>query len=278
MRDTPPPIRTLVVDDEPLARRGIRRLLAADPEIAVVGDCGDGREAVRLVRELAPELLFLDVQMPEMDGFAVLEALGPTATPAIVFVTAYDQFAVRAFDVHAVDYLLKPFDDERFERALQRAKAHVRRGEIDALGRRLAALLETTRGAPAAGRGEAAGADAPAVRPGREPLTHLLIRVGARTVPLRVDDADWVEAADYYVRFHVGARRYLHRETMASLERRLDPARWVRVHRSAIVNVARVRELSGAARGEVVVLHDGTRLPISRGRRAALAAALQRAR
>jgi two-component system LytT family response regulator len=251
---THPPLRVVVVDDEPLARTGMRDLLARDPELEVVAQCADGREAVRAIGALRPDLVLLDVQMPEMDGFEVLREIGAERMPLVVFVTAYDRFALRAFDVAAVDYLLKPFDDERFLRAIQRAKHAVRNAEVGELGRRLAGLLE---------RG---GAEPPPSPPAAY-ASRLMVKNTGRTVFVRVEEVDWIEADDYYAKLHVGERTHLLRESMASLESRLDPLRFFRVHRSAIVNLDRVREVQFLFRGEhVVILHDGTRLKLTRSR------------
>ncbi|HEU4885023.1 MAG TPA: LytTR family DNA-binding domain-containing protein [Longimicrobium sp.] len=251
---THPPLRVVVVDDEPLARTGMRDLLARDPELEVVAQCADGREAVRAIGALRPDLVLLDVQMPEMDGFEVLREIGAERMPLVVFVTAYDRFALRAFDVAAVDYLLKPFDDERFLRAMQRAKHAVRNAEVGELGRRLAGLLERGGAEPAR--------EAPAAYASR-----LMVKNTGRTVFVRVEEVDWIEADDYYAKLHVGDKTHLLRESMGSLEARLDPLRFFRVHRSAIVNLDRVREVQFLFRGEhVVILHDGTRLKLTRTR------------
>lgn len=250
-----PRLRVLVVDDEPPAREILRCLLDADPEVEVAGECADGQEAVAAVRRLRPDVVFLDVQMPGLDGLGVVEALAPDELPLVVFVTAYDAYAVKAFEVHALDYLLKPFDDERFGEALARVKDTLRRRQVDAATRRLVALLDG-RGAPA-GAAEATDADGPPQR--------LLVRSGGRVVYLKPEEIDWIEAADYYVRLHAGGRRHLLRESLAALEERLDARRFARVHRSAIVNLERVRELHpGVGGGAVLVLEDGTRLPVSR--------------
>jgi two-component system LytT family response regulator len=249
------PLRVVVVDDEPLARQGMSSLLARDPDVAVVAECADGREAVDAIGALHPDLVLLDVQMPEMDGFEVLRALDPERMPAVVFVTAFDRFALRAFDVAAVDYLLKPFDDDRFARAMERAKTAVRGAEAGELGRRMMRLLES---APAAA-GPAPRASGWA--------TRLLVKATGRTVFVRTEEVDWIEADDYYAKLHVAGKSHLMRETMASLEARLDPQRFFRVHRSAIVNLDRVREVQFLFRGEhVVILHDGTKLKLTRGR------------
>jgi two-component system LytT family response regulator len=258
---TAAPLSVLVVDDEPLARSGVRALLERDPELRVVGEAADGREAVDAIAVARPDLVFLDVQMPEMDGFAVIREVGPERMPAVVFVTAFDRFALRAFDVAAVDYLLKPFDDERFALAVERAKRSLRGGDAGGLSRLVDLLEARTAAEP--------GTPAPPY------ASRLMVKSASRTVFLRVEEIDWIEADDYYAKLHVGPRSHLLRETMASLEQRLDPERFFRVHRSAIVNLDRVREMQPLFRGEhVLILHDGTRLKLSRGRLDRLEAAL----
>ena len=249
-------IRTLVVDDEPAARAAIRALLGDDPEIHLVGECADGRTALDAIRTETPDLLFLDVQMPEMDGFTLLGRLDSVELPVVVFVTAYDQYALRAFEVHALDYLLKPFDDERFRRAVAHAKQQVRQGKLGALSERLDALLDGV---------------------ARQYLKRLAIKAGGRVTILGVKDIDWIEAEGDYVKIHAGRAWHLLRETMKHLEAQFDPARFVRIHRSTIVNVERIKELQPYFRGEyVVVLHDGTSLKLSRGYKEHLEAALGR--
>lgn len=251
-------IRTLIVDDEPLARQNIRLLLAGDAEVEIVGEAGDGAAALRAIRKLAPDLVFLDVQMPEMSGFDVLEQLGASELPAVVFVTAFDHYALRAFEVHALDYLLKPFDDARFEKALRQAKTQIGQREISQLSQRLLALLEE-RGAETR---------APSRKGAQAYMTRLLVKTSGRVFFLKADEIDWVEAADYYVKLHVGRKSHLLRETMAELESKLDPEKFVRIHRSSIVNLDRVREMHPLFGGEyAVVLHDGTELKLSRARR-----------
>jgi two-component system, LytTR family, response regulator len=252
------PLRVVVVDDEPLARSGMCGLLARDPELTLVAQCADGAEAVAAIAGLKPDLVLLDVQMPEMDGFEVLREIGPARMPVVVFVTAFDRFALRAFDVAAVDYLLKPFDDERFDLAIARAKHAVRNAEAGELGRRLMRLVER-QGEPAP------PADAPAEA--TRHASRLVVKSAGRTVFVRVEDVDWIEADDYYAKLHVGEKTHLLRETMGSLEARLEPTRFFRVHRSAIVNLDRVREVQFLFGGEhVVILHDGTKLKLSRSR------------
>jgi two-component system, LytTR family, response regulator len=253
------PIRTFIVDDEPLAREGIRLLLRGDPEIEVIGEAGAGREAVAQIQHLRPDLVFLDVQMPEMNGFQILGALAPTLVPAVIFVTAYDRYALQAFEVHALDYLLKPFDDERFADAVGRAKSHLQLARAWDLRQQLLSLLADVTPAPQ---------DSKPAEPER-----LAIKDGCRVVFLRFDEIDWIEAADYYVQIHAGSKSYLHRETMASLERRLDAGLFVRIHRSAIVNRRRIRELrNGRQREAVVVLEGGQAIKVSRSQQAKLAA------
>lgn len=265
-----PPIRVLVVDDEPLARSGVRELLERDPELDVIGEAASGEEAVTAIAELAPDLVMLDVQMPGLTGFDVIRQIGPGSMPAVVFVTAYDQFAVRAFEVNAVDYLLKPFDDERFAQTLARAKKVVRQSHAGELSRRLVELLDST--APSAPQRAAATSE----RQSGQFADRLVVKSGGRVVFLRMEELDWIEAADYYVKLHASGKTHLLRETMTSLEQRLDPRRFFRVHRSAIVNLDRIRELQPYFRGEhVLILQDGTKLKLSRARRERLEAVLQ---
>jgi len=240
-------IRALIVDDEPLARERLRTLLEADPDVEIAGECSSGRAAVAAIEKHAPDLVFLDVQMPHLDGFGVLEAIGPERMPATIFVTAYDQYALRAFEVQALDYLLKPFDRERFHKALRRAKELVRGPAGTELSRRLLALLED-------------------LRPDPKRLQRLVLKSAGRVFFLRTDEIEWIEAAGNYLRLHVGADSHLLRETMNELETRLDPSRFIRVHRSAIVNLERIKELHPWFRGEyVIVLRTGARLTLSRG-------------
>ena len=225
-------IKVLVVDDEPLARRNLTVLLGADPDIGTVVECGSGREAVDAIRQSRPDLLFLDVQMPELDGFDVVEMLGSDVPTALVFVTAYDEYALRAFEAGALDYLLKPFDDQRFRRALLRAKE--KHAYYDA--QRLPAQRE-----------------------------RLLIKRGGRAVFLDVRDIEWIEAADYYACLHVGEESHLIRRTLQQLERDLGAERFCRIHRSVIVSLERVRGLEIQSDGEYeVALTSGVRLRLSR--------------
>lgn len=248
---TEPVLRVLVVDDEPLGRERLRTLLADDPGVEIVGECADGRSAVEAVRDLAPDLVFLDVQMPLLDGFEVVGAVGADSMPPVIFVTAYDEYAIKAFEVHALDYLLKPFDRARFDRALERAKEHLaRRGEDGALAGQLRALLDEVR----SGRDAAAEGD------------RLLIRSRGRITIVPTRELDWIEAAGNYARLHAGEETHLMRETMTALADRLPATEFVRVSRSAIVRVDRIRELKRRSHGEyTIVLRDGTKVKSSRG-------------
>jgi two-component system, LytTR family, response regulator len=236
-------LRVLIVDDEAVARRRGRRLLQGEPDVQVVGECGDGRGAIDEIVRRRPDLVLLDVQMPELDGFEVVQRVPASALPAVIFVTAFDRYALRAFDVHAIDYLLKPFTRERFRLALDRARDRIHRRSHDA---GMAALVEQLRARP-------------------RYLSRLSVRSRGRVILLPVDAIDWVEAADNYVTLHAGGRQHLLRETLATLERRLNPDRFVRIHRSTLVQIDRILELHPASHGDVEVrLRDGTRLALSR--------------
>jgi two-component system, LytTR family, response regulator len=242
-------IRAVIVDDEPLARRRIRSLLEEAEDVEVLAECANGREAIRAIGESPPDLLFLDIQMPELDGFDVLQAIGVGHAPVVIFVTAYDQFALRAFEAHALDYLLKPFDDERFEAALERARERIRQQQGGDLDRRLRAFLEEVRG-------------------DRGYLQRLVVPSGHRSVFIRMEEIDWIEAERNYIRLHVGGRAYLLRENMSRIESALDPAKFCRIHRSTIVNIDRIQAVESLFRGEyLVVLHDGTKLTSGRSYR-----------
>ena len=237
-------VRALIVDDEPLARRRLRLLLQDEPDVAIVGECEDGPSAVAMVREAAPDLLFLDVQMPGMDGFDVIAELEPSACPAIVFVTAYDRYAIKAFDAHAIDYLLKPFTRARLRRALDRVASQLR--DDGALARRVAALVASLQAS--------------------RTLTRFVVKDGGRVYFVRADAVDWIEAVGHYVCLHAGGGSHVIRETLTHLEARLDGERFVRVHRSAIVNLDRVKELRPTFHGEYeITLVSGTTITSSRG-------------
>jgi two-component system LytT family response regulator len=249
-------IRAMIVDDEPLARRRIRSLLAEAGDVEVAAECANGKEAIQAIEASPPDLLFLDIQMPELDGFDVLQAVGVGHVPVVIFVTAYDQFAVRAFEAHALDYLLKPFDDERFEAALQRARTQIRQRQGGDLDRRLRALLAEA-------------------RRDRGYLQRLAVPTGQRSVLIRTEQIDWIEAERNYIRLHVGGRTHLLRENLSRIESALDPTVFCRIHRSTIVNINRIQAVEAPLRGEsLVVLHDGTKLTSGRSYRANLRAVM----
>lgn len=260
------PLRVVIADDEPPARARIAELLEGREDVEVVAETENGRQTVATIRELEPDLVFLDVQMPGMSGLEVVEALDREEIPAIVFVTAFDAYAVRAFEMHAVDYLLKPFDGPRFEESLRRARARVvDRRHLDEFVRRLAGLLESVV-TPARPVGEAEGG----------PIDRLVVRDGDRSVLVPVDRVDWIEAAGHCVAVHLGAETRLVDDTLTRLERRLDD-RFVRIHRSTIVNLDRVAEFQRLFHGDfAVVLRDGTELKLSRTYRGSVEARLGR--
>lgn len=233
-----PRFKALIVDDERLSRQRIRRLLALEPECELIGECADGVEAVRVLESERPDIVFLDVQMPEMDGFEVVRALDQTH-PLIIFTSAYDEYALRAFEVQAFDYLLKPFDRRRFRESVQRARTRLEERST-----------------------------VPERRPVVKTADRVAVRSNGRVVFLKVNEIDWVEASDNYVCLHVGKETHVVRETMNELEKRLDPALFIRVHRSAIVNLDRVKELQPWFRGDYrVVLSDGTELTLTKTHR-----------
>jgi two-component system LytT family response regulator len=246
----PRTIRALIADDEPLARERMRSLLGAEQDIEIVGEARDGVETVEAILSQSPDLVFLDVHMPKLDGFEVIQTVGPDRMPAVVFVTAYDQHALRAFEVQALDYLLKPFDGERFQGALKRVRRQIDTRETGDIGQRLLALVRDLRPA------------------GQSRTDRLVVKSGGRLYFLRADEIDWIEAAGNYVRLHVGAEGHLLRETMNSIESRLNPEIFFRIHRSHIVNIERIKELQPWFNGEyVVILRNGARLTLSRGYR-----------
>ncbi len=242
-------IRTVIVDDEPLARERLRGLLEAEPDIEVMAEFGDGAEAILACQEKHPDLVFLDLQMPKMDGFSVVKTLG-TDPPTFVFVTAYDQFAVRAFDANALDFLVKPFGRERFQQALDRARQRIAQVKKQDLNTQLLHVIEGLK----TGR--------------RQYLERLVIKSGGRILFLKVEEVDWIEAAGNYVRINTKGESHLLRETMNSIEGKLDPTRFIRIHRSRIANVEKMKEVQPWFHGDyVVVLHDGTQLTWSAGYR-----------
>jgi len=245
-------VRVLIADDEPLARERIRTLLQDEPGLEIMPECSNGTEALTAIRRLAPDLVFLDVQMPELSGFEVLELVDAAKMPVIVFVTAYDHYALKAFEACALDYLLKPFDRERFSRTLARARAELDRRESGRVNQHVLKLLHE-------------------IHRGTKHLEKLIVRDRGRVIFLRSDEIDWIEAAGNYVRLHRGKEQFLYRETMANLESKLNPQRFVRVHRSTIVNIERIKELLPWFRGDyTIVLCDDQKLTLSRNYRGRL--------
>ena len=239
-------IRALVVDDEELARERVRDMLHGDPEIELIGECANGREAIEALKKKSPDLVFLDVQMPGKNGLDILNSLAPERMPAVIFVTAYDQYAVRAFEVHAVDYLLKPFDQARFQKALERAKTHILSDQRGQIGQRIMSALERIKTKP-------------------EYLERLVVKTNGRVFFVKTSEIDWLEAEGNYVRLHSGKESYLLRETITSLESQLDPKVFMRVHRSAIVNINQIQELQPWFHGEYrVMLNGGIQLTLTR--------------
>jgi two-component system LytT family response regulator len=243
-------IRTLIVDDEPLARERIKRFLADERDLELVGECAEGSEAVAAIKNLKPDLVFLDIQIPELDGFGVLKAVGIAEMPAVIFVTAYDRYALQAFDVNALDYLLKPYNHERFRKAVERARAQLSNGAKGELGERLLSLLENFKAEPA------------------RHLERLMIKSSGRVFFLRTEELDWIEAEGNYLRLHAGKESHLLRETMNRLASKLDPDKFLRIHRSTLVNIERIKELQPLFSGDyVVILRDGKQLTLSRSYR-----------
>lgn len=241
----------MIVDDEPWARTRIATLLSSEPDFEIVRMCENADEAIEAITTLAPNVVFLDVQMPVVDGFAVIDAIGAEAMPTVVFATAYERYALKAFDAQALDYLLKPFDEDRFHKCLERIRKEVR---SPAPATALLRLMDS-------------------LRSERKFLQRVVVTSAGRVTFLKAQDIDWLEASGNYVTFHVGRETYLLRETLSSLERKLDPNQFARLHRSAIVNVDRIRELAPWSRGEqAVILRDGTQLTIGRAFRSRLMA------
>jgi len=239
-------IRALIIDDEPLARRGLLRLLKNDPEVELVAECGDGKSAVATILSKKPDLVFLDIQMPEMDGLDVVRTVGISSMPVTIFVTAYDQYALRAFEVNAIDYLLKPVAQERFTDALARAKRRIAEKSQCDLNQNIKAMLEQ-------------------LRRGNEYLEHLSVSQNGRIVLVRTKEIDWIEAHGNYARLHVGVRTHEIRETLNALERKLDPREFLRIHRSTIVNVRAIKEMQPWFHGyHLVLLQNGQALRMSR--------------
>jgi two-component system, LytTR family, response regulator len=279
------PVRVLIVDDEPIARRRMRRLLRLEDDVDVIDDVGSGREAIEAIQRDRPDLVLLDVQMPDVDGFGVVDALGVDHMPPTIFVTAFNEYAVRAFDVHAIDYLLKPFDTDRFRAAFVRARVHLEQRSSAEQGRKIRALLEqvlgeggatavSDRAASAVG---AANGGTSAPPPRHRFVDRLMVKHDGRVYFVKATDVDWFEASGNYVRIHTGKVSHLIRETMQRVESQLDPSMFVRIHRAVIVNVDRIRELQPWFAGDyVVILRDGRQLKLSRTYREHLHTRMQR--
>lgn len=271
-------IRALIVDDESLAREALLVMLNGDPEMEVVAECRNGKEAVTAIREQSPDVVFLDIQMPEMDGFQVVEEVGATRMPVTVFVTAYDKHALRAFEAHALDYVLKPFDHDRFDAVLRRAKTSVRQRRLGEISESLFAVLQDMNlktGESPAGTDE--------IKPDRsthkEPLERVVIKSGGRIYFLKVEEIDWVEGAGDYLSLHSGSQTHLIRETMGNFHAKLDPQKFLRIHRSTIVNVERIKDIRALYKGEyLITLTSGIGLKASRGYRHELQQLLDEAR
>lgn len=240
-------IKALIADDEALARKFIRRLLKHDPDVEIVTECSNGKEAAAMIRQEKPDLVFLDVQMPEMDGFAVLDAVGPDHLPEIIFTTAYESYAIRAFELHALDYLLKPFDQVRFKAAMKHAKERLHSQPGEEEGRlQIGTLLES-------------------VKAQQQHLERILIKADGRITFLNTREIDWLEADDKYVHLHTARGTRMVRQTLGAMEEQLDPARFARIHRSTIVNIERIKELQPLFNGEYsLLLENGTKLTLSR--------------
>ncbi len=242
-------VRAIIVDDEPPGRQKIREMLKNEPDVELVAECTNGPEAVDAIRAKSPNLVFLDIQMPGLDGFGMLEALGNNHVPVVIFVSTYDQYALQAFEVHALDYLLKPFDKQRFQHSLRQAKTQIEKEKQGNFHQRLLSLLE--------GLGAA-----------RKHANRLVVRSWGRVFFLKTDEIDWIEAAGNYVRLHVGTDTHLFRETMRAIQKKLDPNQFIRIHRSTFVNIEKIKELQPWFHGEyVVILRDGTQLTMSRSYR-----------
>lgn len=239
-------IRTLVVDDEALGRKRLRKLLESETEYELIGECCDGQEAVAAINTFTPDLLFLDVQMPELNGFEVLTQIDRARLPVIIFVTAYDQYALKAFEAQAIDYLLKPFDDERFYQSLHRARAYMEGQHSSQINARLESLIGGM-----------------SLRP--KPITRMAVKTGGRIVFIKTSEIDWIEAVGNYLNVHIGTEAHMLRGRISELEKRLDPTQFFRTHRSTIVNLDRVKEFQTLFKGDgVAILKNGTRVPVSR--------------
>ena len=240
-------IRAVIVDDESLARKNVKRFLATEPDISVIGECGGGGEAINVIQELSPDLLFLDIQMPGIDGFEVLHAIRESKMPIIIFVTAYDQHALKAFEIHALDYLLKPLKQERFKKSIERVRTQMAMGDSREITPGLKALIGK-------------------IETDQNHVSRFMIKSSNRVVLVKTGEIDWIESAANYALLHVGDKNYVVRETMQALETKLSPKSFQRISRSAIVNLERIKELQPMGKGQyVIILTNGMRLTMSRG-------------
>ena len=271
-------IRALIVDDESLAREALLVMLNDDPEIEVIAECRNGIEAVTAIREQSPDVVFLDIQMPEMDGFQVVEEVGAMRMPVTIFVTAYDKHALRAFEAHALDYLLKPFDHDRFNTALQRAKTFVRQQKLGEISESLFAVLKDMKLKTGESPSEADNRK-PERAVHKEPIDRVVIKSGGRIYFLKIEEIDWVEGAGDHLSLHSGNQTHLIRETMGNFHAKLDSQKFLRIHRSTIVNIERIKDIQPLFKGDyVITLTSGIRLKASRGYRRELQALLDEAR
>lgn len=271
-------IRALIVDDESLAREALLVMLNDDPEMEVISECRNGKEAVTVIRQQSPDIVFLDIQMPEMDGFQVVEEVGAKRMPVTVFVTAYDKYALRAFEAHALDYLLKPFDHDRFNTALQRAKSFVQQQKLGEIGESLFAVLQDMKLKTGESPSEADNRK-PELAAQKEPIDRVVIKSSGRIYFLKIEEIDWVEGAGDYLSLHSGSQTHLIRETMGNFQAKLNPRKFLRIHRSTIVNIERIKDIRPLFKGEyVVTLTTGNRLKSSRGYRRELQSLLDEAR
>lgn len=271
-------IRALIVDDESLAREALLVMLDDDPEIEVIAECRNGREAVKVIREQSPDVVFLDIQMPEMDGFQVVEEVGAMRMPVTIFVTAYDKHALRAFEAHALDYLLKPFDHDRFNTALQRAKTFVRQQKLGEISESLLAMLQDMKLKTAESSTDADNRNSERAAH-KEPIDRVVIKSGGRIYFLKIEEIDWVEGAGDNLSLHSGSQTHLIRETMGNFHAKLNPQKFLRIHRSTIVNIERIKDIQPLFKGEyIITLTSGVRLKASRGYRRELQALLDEAR
>jgi two-component system LytT family response regulator len=271
-------IRALIVDDESLAREALLVMLSDDPEIEVIAQCRNGKEAVTVIREHSPDVVFLDIQMPEMDGFQVIEEIGAMQMPVTIFVTAYDKHALRAFEAHALDYLLKPFDHDRFDSALQRAKTFVRQQKLGEISESLLAVLQDMKLKTGESPSETDNIK-PYKATHKEPIDRVVIKSGGRIYFLKIEEIDWVEGAGDYLTLHSGSQTHLIRETMGNFHAKLDAQKFLRIHRSTVVNIERIKDIRPLLKGEyVITLTSGKCLKSSRGYRHELQRLLDEAR